>query len=200
MAKKIEKKVSINALEKVAKEQFPESTVSEWFDIEVVVKRTLPLQEMLQFVKEVVDVCFLEDGTYVPEIMEFAIKSGVLTHYANFTLPSNLDKQYWLIYSTGAVDHVIQYINMQQLQEIIASVHRKIEQMCDADIVATRARVGELYTAFNKMGEQFANVFGGLSAEDILKVASAVGEHGLSEEKIVAAYINQMKKAAEHDK
>ena len=36
---KDEKRISINALEKIAKEQFPTEVKERWFDIEVTIKR-----------------------------------------------------------------------------------------------------------------------------------------------------------------
>lgn len=196
MAKK-EKRISINALEKIAKEQFPESVTEQWFDIEVTIKRSLPLKEMLQFVQEVVDACFTTDGTFVPEIMDFATKSGILTHYANFTLPDNLEKQYWLIYSTGAVDMVCQHINMVQLQEMIGGINRKIDHMCDTDIVATKAKLNDLYEAFVKMGTEVSDLFSGVNAEELQKMVGALGGTELNEEKIVSAYIEHMKKGTD---
>lgn len=195
MAKK-EKRVSVNALEKIAKEQFPESVTEQWFDIEVTIKRSLPLKEMLQFVQEVVDACFTTDGTFVPEIMDFATKSGILTHYANFTLPDNLEKQYWLIYSTGAVDMVCQHINMVQLQEMIGGINRKIDHMCDTDIVATKAKLNDLYEAFVKMGTEVSDLFSGVNAEELQKMVGTLGGTELNEEKIVSTYIEHMKKGA----
>lgn len=195
MAKK-EKRVSINALEKVAKEQFPESVTEQWFDIEVVIKRSLPLKEMLEFVQEVVDACFTTDGTFVPEIMDFATKSGILTHYANFTLPDNLEKQYWMIYSTDAVDMVCRHINMVQLQEMIGGINRKIDHMCDTDIVATKAKLNDLYEAFVKMGTEVTGLFEGIDAGELQNMVSALGGTEVNEEKIVSAYIEHMKKDA----
>lgn len=193
MAKK-EKRISINALKKIAKEQFHESVTEQWFDIDVTIKRTLPLKEMLEFVQEVVDVCFTTDGTFVPEIMDFATKSGILTHYANFTLPDNLEKQYWMIYSTDAVDMVCQHINVSQLHEMIDSINRKIDHMCDTDIVATRAKLNDLCEAFAKMGTEVSDLFSGVNADELQKMIGALGNTELSEEKIVSAYIEHMKK------
>lgn len=190
------KRISVNAFEKVAKEQFPETVTEEWFGIEVTIKHSLPLKEMIMFVQEVVDACFTTDGTYVPEIMDFAIKSGVLTHYANFNLPENLEKQYWLIYSTNAFGMVSQYINQSQLQEMIEAANKKIEYMCDTDITATKAKLNDLCEAFEKMGEQFSTLFNNVSQDDVQRLIEAVGEAGVDEDKIVSAYIKGMKSIA----
>lgn len=198
MSKK-EQRISINALEKIAKEQFQETTTKKWFDIEITIKRSLPLTEMLEFVQEVSEACFTTDGTFVPEIMDFAIKSGILTHYANFTLPSNLEKQYWLIYSTDAIEAVCECINNAQLQEIVDAANRKIDHMCDTDIVATRAKLNELYSAFEKMGEEFSNMFSGVNPEELRNMISALGNSDVSEEKIVSAYLEHMKNSSDGD-
>lgn len=194
---KDEKRISINAFEKIAKEQFPEYVTEHWFDIEVTIRRSISLTEMIEFVQEIVNACILEDGSYHPEIMDFAIKSGILTHYANFTLPTNLEKQYWLIYSTGAVDMVYQHINTVQLQEIVNSANRKIDYLCDYDVAAVKAKLDKILENFATMGDQMEAIFSGVDNEDLQKVVAAVGDGKLSEEKIVSAYIDQTKKPAE---
>lgn len=192
MAKK-EKRISINALEKIAEEQFAQIIEVKWQDLDVTIKRTLPMQEMLLFVKEVTEACFLEDGTFVPEIMEFAIKSGVLTHYANFNLPSDLKKQYWLIYNTDAANMIYQHINLEQFNEIVESINRKIDHMCDTDIASVKAELNDLNNAFGKIGEQFSAMFDGIDTSDLQRVIEAVGDEGVNEEKIVSAYVEHMK-------
>lgn len=56
MSKK-EKRISINALENVAKENFQDVVTEQWFDIEVTIKRNLSMTEMMQFVQDVVNMC-----------------------------------------------------------------------------------------------------------------------------------------------
>lgn len=198
MAKK-EKRISINALEKVAQENFQNVVTEQWFDLDVTIKHNLSMTEMMQFVRDIVDMCFTTNGEYVPETMDFAIKSGVLIYYANFTLPDGLEKQYWLTYATDAVDMVCKHINMVQLQEIINAANRKLKYMCDTDIVAAKAKLTELSDSFAKMGEQFSDIFNGVNADDVQRVVSEIGEHGIDESKIVSAYLDYMKGTATED-
>ena len=196
MAKE-EKKISINALEKAAKEQEAAEVKEQWFDIEVTIKRVLPLAEMIGFVQEIVDACFLTDGSFHPEVMDFAIKSGIMTHYANFSLPANLEKQYWLIYNTGAADMVCQHIDTVQLQEIVNAANRKIAYLCDSDAAAIKAKLDSIIKAFSAAGDKMAEIFSDVNAEDLQKLAAALGEGGLSEEKVVSAYMEQTRQADE---
>jgi hypothetical protein len=197
MAKKDNPKISISALERVAKEQSQEVITESWFDNEVIIKRSISLVEMMEFCRDITDACFTQSGEFVPEILDFAVKSGVLTRYANFTLPDNLEKQYWLINNTNAYDMVIQYINMTQLSEIVNAANRKLKMLCDSDILAFRSRMDELIVLFGNMQKQTENVFSGISGEDIMTIMSAVDKTGtLSESRVVDAYMNRMRQEA----
>ena len=188
---KDEKRISINALEKIAKEQFSTEVKERWFDIEVTIKRVLPLTEMIGFVNEVVDACILIDGCFHPGGMDFAEKSGILTHYANFTLPDNLEKQYWLIYQTDAADMVCRHIDTVQLREIVNAANRKIDYLCDSDAAAVKAKLDSILKALADAGDRMEEAFSNVSAEDLQRLASALAEGGLSEEKVVSAYMEQ---------
>lgn len=196
MAKKDkEKKISITTFERIVKENEVPTVTEQWFDTEIVITPTLPLVEMLQFVSEVVDVCFLEDGTYVPELMDFAIKSGILTHYANFTLPQDSKKQYWMIYSSDAVEMVMPHINNVQFEEIVGAIRRKVAHMLSADVQNMRAQLSTLIQAFSEMSDNLSGMFDGVSKEDIERVMGAVGDGGIDEKKLVEAYLDQTVRA-----
>ena len=199
MAKK-EKRISINAFERVAKENFPETTTIDWHGINVTINHTISLAQMLEFSIEIVEVCFTESGDFMPEVLDFIVKAGVLTRYANFTLPENAEKQYWLVYNTDAVKVVTEHINREQLNEIISAANMKISYLCNSDVVAIRAKITELFEGLATLQEQTGDAFGGLSNDDVQRLiaASQVAET-LSEEKIVEAYIGAIERKAAAD-
>ena len=94
---KSEKKISIASLDKVLKEQAVDIATEQWFGNEVKIKHTLSFSEMLAFVDDVVSSCFHTTGGYMPELQEFVVKSNILTRYANFNLPDNLEHRYALL-------------------------------------------------------------------------------------------------------
>lgn len=163
MAKK-EKRISINALEKVYKENCPEIITEEWFGIEVAIKPVISVSEVLAFVDDVVDSSFLEDGTYVPEITPFFIRCNVLERYANFTLPEDLSKRYKLVYGTDAFGFVLNHIDPIQFEEIVNAIDARIDVMCDSDIIAMRAKFGEVATALADLGDQVNGLVGQLGS------------------------------------
>ena len=111
MAKK-ESRISINKLESVVKENVVSIPMNGAEDVTITIRRTLPLKDMMQFVENVVSSCVnAQAASYTPEIKEFVIRSEILTTYANFNLPSNVEKQYELVYGTDVVVQVMEYIN-----------------------------------------------------------------------------------------
>lgn len=192
MAKK-EKKISINAQETVMKERFPAVAEEDWYGNTVVVRKRLPVVEFLQFVKDVTDGCFLDDGTYVPELRDFYERMYTLTYHANFNMPESGEKQWELVYGTNAYRFVLSLVDADQYSQLIRAIDEKIGHLLDTDVMATRAKMNDLLQAFDSMGDKFANIFGGISNEDLKNVLGAVSAGGLDESKVVSAYMEQMK-------
>ena len=190
---KNDKRISIAAFDKVAKEQAVNDTVFDWHGVEITVKYTLGLTDMMEFVHDATESCFSESGTFVPEVMDFAIKSNILSRYARFTLPDNLEHRYALIYETDAVDVVCEHINERQLQEITASIKRRVNYVCESKVTLIQQKAEEMFMAFEKLQKQSESMFDNVSKEDIQKLLSAVANGGFDEEAVVKAYLAQTK-------
>ena len=190
---KNDKRISIAAFDKVAKEQAVNDTVFDWHGVEITVKYTLGLTDMMEFVHDAAESCFSESGTFVPEVMDFAIKSNILSRYARFTLPDNLEHRYALIYETDAVDVVCEHINERQLLEITASIKRRVNYVCESKVTLIQQKAEEMFMAFEKLQKQSESMFDNVSKEDIQKLLSAVANGGFDEEAVVKAYLAQTK-------
>ena len=188
---KTEKKVSIALFDKIVKEHFQNEATIQWHEAEVRVKRTLSLKEMLSFVDEVVGSCFHDELGYMPEVKDFAIKSNILTRYANFSVTDNLDHRYQMVYGTYAVDAVCAVIDTTQLQEIVNSINDKIRFLCDSKANLIQERINAVLETMEEMSNSTKDIFGGLSQNDLAALMSAITEHGLDEKKIVEAYLEQ---------
>lgn len=189
---KSDKKISINVMDKIMKEHFENVATAQWMGIDVKIKRSISFTEMMEFVNDVVMSCFQENGGYIPEVLDFAIKSNILTKYANFSMPDNLEHRYEIIYNTSAVDFVCGQINMAQLQEIVGSINRKVEYMCNGNVMTIQRKMNEFIDAIEGFQSQATNMFANLTPDDLAKVVSAFGANGISEDKIVEAYMNRV--------
>lgn len=190
-------KVSVGDMEKALKGG--ERTIeADWCGVTVAVTPTLSLTEMLEFVHSVVESCFSDDGEYIPEVKDFAVYRNVLERYANFRLPVDVDKCYALIYGTDAVEFVLGHINEKQWHDMVEAIEEKIQFRLDSMADSMRAKMEEFLGAMNALQEQTKHVFDGLSEEDMKKLVGAIEQGGMSEEKLVAAYLDQKKEPEEN--
>ena len=184
---KSEKRISISVMDKIIKEHFENTTTEQWYSIEVQIKKTLSFTEMMEFVNDVVLSCFQEDGGFVPEVMDFAIRSNILSKYANFSLPDKLEHRYEIIYKTDIIDLVCSRINGAQLNEIVASINRKVEFLCNSNALMIKRQVNDLISAFNDLQAR--------TSDDIAKLANVLSSGELDEGKIVEAYLDKTRPA-----
>lgn len=188
------KKISINAFDKIVKDTYTPTTTVEWHGQEIIVKRNLSFKEMMEFVDSVTKTCFtLSTNTYMPEVKDFAVKSNILEKYANFALPNNLEHRYELIYSSDAVETVLNCVSHQQFNEIMASIDAKINNLAQSNIEAINKQMNELYTAFANLQSQMEGLFSGVKTDDFNALISAFGNGGLNEDKLVEAYLAKTK-------
>lgn len=191
MSKKVNK-ISINKLESTMTNNVISFPMNGYPDIEVTVRRVLPLHDVMQFVADVVSTCVdMETGEYVPEVQAFAVRSSVLTMYANFTLPKDPQKQYDLIYNTTAFQQVLDVIDRVQYDEILYSINERIKHevaMMESTMARQVAELTDNMTRFIKNSEE---VFGSVHGDDmgvLIKELSKMGK--VDEEKLVNAVIN----------
>ncbi|MBR6632457.1 MAG: hypothetical protein IKK89_11025 [Alistipes sp.] len=158
----------------------------------IIIRRTLPLKDMMQFVENVVSSCVdAETASYTPEIKEFAIRSEILTTYANFNLPSNVEKQYELLYCTDVLCQVMEHINNKQLHEIEVAIDARIDHEVKMIETVLAAKTNEMMLRIEAMVEQFEAAFGGINSDDFNGVVKKLSEmDSMTEESIAKAVLD----------
>lgn len=202
MAKK-ESRISINKLESILKENIVTVPMRGCDDVSIVIRRTLSLKDMMQFVTDVVSSCVdTEAATYTPEVKEFAFKAEILTTYANFNLPSNVEKQYELVYGTDALEQVVEHIDAKQLAEIERAIDAQIDHKVRMMESVLASKTQEVMSRIDTMVEQFENAFGGINGEELNSVMQRLAQmDNMTEESIAKAVLGvQSTKIVQHDK
>lgn len=189
MATKI-KKISINALEKCLAEITDDVSTFEWRGIEISVRRRLSLQQMLLFVTNVTSLCFTDEGEYIPEVKDFAIRSNMLEVYANFTLPQNAEKKYEMVMKCDIFPLIYERIDGNQFKDILWSIDEKLDYVASSHIEAITKQIEDIYSAFNGLEEKMSTIFEGMDKETFNAIANALTQSGVDEEKLMTAYIN----------
>ena len=200
MAKIVETKnrrISINAMDSIMKTQYENITAECWNEIDITIKRTISLGDMLSFVNDVVASCFQDNGEFMPEVLDFAIRSNIILKYSNVSLPDNLEHRYAILYCTDIVNFIRGHADQEQVDEIINAIHRKVDYLCNTNVCAIQSKLNELISAFDNLQSKTADVFNNISSDDVAKLASVLSSGELSEEKIVAAYMDRVKADAQ---
>ena len=175
------KKISVNAFEKVVKDKFENTIEAEWNGLPVAITHTISLGDMIALVTEVADNCFMEDGRFMPEVMQPLLDCGVVARYTNISLPSNLATRYELVMKSGIMDFILPKINSNQYNDIVVAVRDKIDYMCDANTIAFNH-------AMESMSNVMSNIQGSMSG---LIEQFGVNDGRSIEERIVDAYIKR---------
>lgn len=171
----------------------PTETIT-WNGVEITVRRTIGLKDAIAMVDDIVDMSFLEDGTYVPHMTDFATRINALSRYTDFSLPEDIEQQYELVYSTSLYEEMTYHINMKQLGELVLAAERKIDMLCDADVLAVRHGIEKLLSTLEGLAQKMENTFNGVSGEEVANLAGAVKKDTVDEAKIVEALLKAQRK------
>lgn len=189
MAKKKNSKVSVNSLDAIMKEIGNNTENVQWRGIDVTITKCLTLDDMLSFVSGVVQSCFnSETNAYLPEVKDFAVRKNALELYANFTLPSNVARQYEIVMRSGAYEMILEHIDTVQFESMMHAIDAKLQNLAEANVQMVFRQFSDVVQAFENLQAQISGTFDGVGAEDIAKLVDAIGENGFSEEKLVQAY------------
>lgn len=185
------KKISINAFEKTIKENFENTVTKDWFGIPVTITKTISFEEVVSFVAEVADNCFLDDGRYIPEAMQALIDCGVVRHYTNISLPANLSSAYELVMQSGIIDFIMSEINYSQYNNILLAIRDKVEYACESNTAEFNKAIEKMTVSMNEIQEATKDLFSKISPDDVQKIMGMYGDERSIEERVVEEYIKQ---------
>lgn len=194
MAKK-EKKVQVSKLAEAMNREEISIPLDGVEGVNIVVQRVIPLQEVMQFVVDVVASCVDEaEGKYMPEVLPFAIKAHILTSYTNLTLPSDVRKQYDLIYNTKVVEQVTEKISQVQYFEILDAIEGRIKYATRKMSNAMAEKINELLVRMTAFADNTEELFSGLDGKDLAALMQSLAKQdGLDESKLVEAVLSAQK-------
>ena len=206
MAKNEIKRISVNSLERITGDD-ELYTSFNWEGEEVVVKKRLSLSEMLTMVDGVTDGCFTDDGQYTPEARQFTTDCAILELYANFRLPSNIEKRYDIVCSKAVqtvISGIVEKIDRRQFNMIQDAITEKIDYRINTQTAAIERQINELSKQIEEIGNELTSVFQDTTPEEMKSVLASLA-NGVDEEKIVdaivkARYTDATKAFAENDK
>ena len=185
-------KITPELLEQVTADVYMPVATDNWNGLELEVRRYISFSEMLEFVEFVTDMCFTSDNTYMPEVRDYAIRVFVISRYTNIELPEDTDKRYELLYGTDIMRAVLQLVDAQQINEIVAAIDTKINYITETNIEAFQRQVQNLTNIVNEFGQTFEGMLKDSDPEVLAKFIDAVANNGMDEEKLVKTYMEEV--------
>lgn len=184
------KKISIEDAKKAMGTDYIEFIDMTWRGVDLHIRQHLSLRETMEFVHGAVGACFAaETNEYLPEIKDFAIRCSILEMYAGLELPEDAFEKYELVYTTDIVEFVVQSIERDQFNNILASIDKKIEYLTQCNIEAINKQMNIVMDNLAALEAQLSAVFGGIDSETITKVAGIIADGAFDESKFVKAFM-----------
>lgn len=123
-------------------------------DVIIQVRRTLPLEDAVRFVKDITMTCIDDDNAeYSPELFDFAMRLYVLMYYANIDLTKDVKKAYTILYDTSLFNQIVPWVNNEQLNALIKSAGERIEHWKS---IISSSVAGKVSTIMHKMDEMMS--------------------------------------------
>ena len=69
-----EKMISVEKMDEILKDYFPEETVTDFHGQELVIKKLLGTEDFFELVRQIADGCFGKDGEYMPEVSDLLLR------------------------------------------------------------------------------------------------------------------------------
>ena len=174
------------------------TTPVNWNGVSFEVKPYISMADMLDMVKSVTSLCVDDDGSFLPEVRDFAEKYYILDKYTNLELPEDTSEQYDVIYGTDLVSCVIGWIGTdEQIAEIHRSIDAKISHIARSNVEFLRGRVNDMLTEFDTFMKVMSSTFDGVDPDAINNLASVLSNKDFSKDIVVEAITQDLKDKAE---
>ena len=165
----------------------------EWNGLKIKLRSIIDLEDMIMFVKYVVDSCFdAETGEYLPEIKSFALNSAILMFYTNIELPDDAKSQCGLLYGTDLFEHIFDsdIIDQEQLHSMVEAIDKKIDYLSASDAQRLPREFEDTANALTELLEHVEEIFGGINNADVAETIAGLSKGELDEEIIARDILN----------
>ena len=105
-------------MQRIAGVSFKQNRTISWHGNNVVVRQFLPLAEYMQMINDIMNDCRGGNDIFAPELLDFAIKTNVITYYAFVNLPEDPNMLFEIVYGTDLYDTICKYANKSQVDSV----------------------------------------------------------------------------------
>jgi hypothetical protein len=178
--------IKANQIQSVLEEHFPTIITKDWFGLELVIRRTIPLAAVSAFIERITNACFDDDELYKPAMRDITFRAGIITLYSNVELPLDSDDElYSMLYGSDLYHTILIELDPDQINDIKAAIDAAIEYRIDLEAQSIRDGLAEFENVVNTLED----VFSGISNDDVKAAMSAIVNNGSTSDQVVKSYI-----------
>jgi vacuolar-type H+-ATPase catalytic subunit A/Vma1 len=184
-------RISITAFKEAVKSKIDNSVRIEWNGLDVEIKKSLSLEEMLDFVAKAVEICFGNDNAYHPEKLDFAIRVLVVENYSNITLPSDIDTTYDSLYQTDIIETILASVNQSQYDVMISAIKEQVRQINSVRVSNLENQLNNVCTTVDNLQQQMEEIFSGIDSNTMSQLVGAMANMNIDEAKLAKAIVGE---------
>lgn len=177
------KKITINTL----MASIPETEKTEvklegeyFKDVTIQVKHSLPLEEAMSFVRDIVATCTDdEEAEFLPELFDFAVRMYVVMYYAGVDLSKDVKKAYRILYDTKLFELVYAHVNTSQSSNLILAAEKRIEHWKNILSSSVAGKVTEMMRKLEDLLEGSAAMTEAIDSADFKVAVERLAEAGI---------------------
>ena len=186
-----EKMISIEKMDEIMKDYFPETETVDFHGQELVITKVIAPEDMFELVRQIADGCFAPDGTYMPEVYDLLMRAGTVGEYSNVRLPNSTEHVSRILYGSDLYDTVWRHISREQHDAVVDAVWERINARNNMNKALFENEIQRAVSGIQSLGDQMSQLFGEVSADDIKALVGAIGENGIDEEKLVKTVVEK---------
>lgn len=119
-------KVTANTLKRVAGVSGKHYKKIQWHSTVLTVKQALTVKEYIDTIHSIIQSCMTPDETCAVELLDFAIRSNVISSFAFVELPESLEDMFYIVYMSDLYETICKNVSNNQIESIKETVIRMI--------------------------------------------------------------------------
>lgn len=171
----------------------PKVNVVEWNGITFNVRDRITNVEAIHFTKVISDLCFSENGEYLPEVFEYAVSFATASFFSDFPLPTGLEEQYKLFTFTDLIQEILNRVDSKQYEAIFDATKEKIDYRLKTEVDAVKKQAEEMIASVDTLLTKLNDTFGEFDNKEIKGLVKALSTGKIDEKKIMDAYLKAKK-------
>ena len=173
-----------------------ETRTFEWDNQTIEVKKFLPIGEAMGFVSNVVDGCFDDNGTFIPEALDFLKRYELVKRYTNIAMPNDTTDTYAILYGTELYNDIFGMVNLDQANALYVAIDKRIELLTNDKTREIENKINELYSTLSNFVNTIRSVFDDVTGEQLADFINAVANGEINEEKIASSVLKARREDA----